>query len=213
MTELLDFLFAHYAEYSTLDIWLEVISTVFALLSVYYATRENIWVYPTGLIGTGIAVYVCLNAGLFGDMGINVYYFVMSIYGWIMWARPTKDKVVLPISSHTKQERFLSISMLVVFFLILAYVLKNFTPSTVPYIDAFTTAIFFVGMWEMARKKIENWVYWIIGDLISIPLYHYKGLTIYSIQFLIFTLLAIKGYLDWRKKLQQEPMKADTLEV
>lgn len=202
MAEILDFLFAPYAEYSSLDIWLEVLGVIFGLASVYFATKENILVYPTGLISTAIYVYVCYTAGLFGDMGINAYYFSMSIYGWYIWTRPTDTKDVLPITSHTKKERILSLGMLVGFYLILAYVLSNFTPSTVPYIDAFTTSIFFVGMWEMARKKLENWVYWIIGDLVSVPLYHYKGLTLTSFQFLVFTGIAVMGYLAWRKKIQ-----------
>ncbi|MEL6256181.1 MAG: nicotinamide riboside transporter PnuC [Bacteroidota bacterium] len=204
MSEILEFLFAPYAEYSQLDIWLEIIGVIFGLLSVYFATRENILVYPTGLISTAIYVYVCYTAGLFGDMGINAYYFAMSIYGWYMWTRPAAEKAVLPISIHNQRERILSISLFVLFYLALAFVLVNFTPSTVPYIDAFTTSIFFVGMWEMARKKVENWVYWIIGDLVSVPLYIYKGLTLTGIQFLVFTALAIRGYLEWRKKYKKE---------
>lgn len=204
MAEILDFLFAPYAAYSSLDIWLEALGVIFGLASVYFATKENILVYPTGLISTAIYVYVCYTAGLFGDMGINAYYFSMSIYGWYMWTRPAGENDLLPISSHTKKERLLSIALVVGFYVILAYVLLNFTSSTVPYIDAFTTSVFFVGMWEMARKKIENWVYWIIADVVSIPLYHYKGLTLTSIQFLVFTAIAIMGYIEWKKKLDAE---------
>lgn len=210
MAEILDFIFSPYAESSAADIWIEVIAAVFGLASVYFATKENIWVYPTGIISTALYVYILYNFGLFGDMGINAYYFAMSIYGWYMWSRPDEEKVQLPISSHTKRERMISVVLLLVFFVILALFLKNFTPSTVPYIDALTTSIFFVGMWDMARKKLENWVFWIIGDVITVPLYLYKGLAISSLQYLVFTLLAIKGYRDWKKKLEAEKLMASS---
>ncbi|MEL6676216.1 MAG: nicotinamide riboside transporter PnuC [Bacteroidota bacterium] len=197
-----EFLFAQYEGYSTWDIVLEATAVVFGILSVMFAMRGSILVFPTGIVSTLIYIYVTITISLWGDMGINIYYTAMSVYGWYRWTRPQEDAPELPITRLEGNERWISLGMVAVFFGILAYVLVNFTDSPVPYTDAFTTAIFFVGMLEMARKKLENWVYWIIGDLISIPLYYYKGLTLSSFQFLIFLGLAIAGYLEWRKKIQ-----------
>lgn len=203
MNEILDYILSPYEEYTRLDIALEVIGVFFGLLSVYFSKQENILVYPTGIISTGIFVYILFHAGLFGDMSINAYYFGMSIYGWYYWLHPKEDGTVLPITRASQRENLIGIGILLVAFGVVYYVLLNFTSSTVPLIDSITTAIFFVGMWFMARKNIENWIYWIIGDLISVPLYLYKGLGLTSFQYVVFTGLAIAGYVSWRKKLSE----------
>jgi nicotinamide mononucleotide transporter len=183
--------------------WLEAVAVLFGLLSVWFAKKENLLVYPTGIVSVLIYVYICLSAGLYADMGINFFYFIMSVYGWYNWTRKDKTDHVIPISANTLKQNLLSLAGTVVFFLILQYILRNFTDSTVPYIDSTTTAIFIIGMWLMALKKIENWIYWIVGDIISIPLYFYKGLALTSFQFTIFLILAIMGYIEWRKKLHE----------
>jgi len=181
---------------------LEAIAVVFGILSVWFAKKENILVFPTGIISVVIYIYICFFAKLYADMGINFVYFIMSIYGWYMWSRKDADKYVLPISSCNAKDHIISSVMLVGFFVGLSYFLTMYTDSNVPIIDSLTTSIFIVGMWLMARKKIENWIYWIIGDIISIPLYFYKDLALTSIQFTVFLVLAILGYLEWRKKLK-----------
>ncbi|MEL7531630.1 MAG: nicotinamide riboside transporter PnuC [Bacteroidota bacterium] len=201
MQAILDFFFEPYYSYQTVDIVLEAIAVAFGLMSVWFAKQENIWVYPTGIISTAIFVYLLYFWGLYGDMGINAYYFSMSIYGWFMWSRPTEDAKVLPISWASRKEHLWGGGILLLSAGVLYYVLLNFTDSTVPLIDSITTAIFFVGMWFMANKKIENWIYWIIGDVISIPLYFYKGLTLSSFQYIVFLILAIQGYLAWKNSL------------
>ena len=137
-------------------------------------------------------------------MGINFFYFLMSVYGWYSWTRKGKTDHFIPITSNTTKQQLLSLSGTVVFFLILQYILRHFTDSTVPYIDSTTTAIFIIGMWLMALKKIENWIYWIVGDIISIPLYFYKGLVLTSFQFTVFLILAVMGYVEWRRKLHEQ---------
>lgn len=204
MNEMLDYILSPYEEYSRLDIALEVIGVFFGLLSVYFSKQENILVYPTGIISTGIFVYILFHAGLFGDMSINAYYFGMSIYGWYYWLHPKEDGAVLPITRASRKENLIGIGILLAAFGVVYFVLLNYTSSTVPLIDSITTAIFFVGMWFMARKNIENWIYWIIGDLISIPLYLYKGLGLTSFQYVVFTGLAIAGYVSWRKKMSED---------
>jgi nicotinamide mononucleotide transporter len=182
--------------------WLEAVAVFFGLLSVWFAKKENILVYPTGIVSVLIYVYICLTVKLYADMGINFFYFLMSIYGWVKWSMKTGNNQSRPITWASKPEWLYSIIGLVVFFFILVFILKNYTDSNVPVWDALTTAIFIIGMWLMALKKIENWLFWIAGDLISIPLYASKGLVLTSFQFTVFLILAIAGYLEWRAKLK-----------
>jgi len=183
--------------------WLEAIAVLFGLLSVWYAKKANILVYPTGIFSVLIYVYICYYAGLYADMGINFFYFVVSIYGWYKWTRKDELAQVLPISRCSKAEHIWGVIFTVALFLILQYILRKFTDSTVPYWDSFTTAIFIVGMVLMALKKIENWIYWIIGDVVSIPLYFHKDLVLTSFQYFVFLILAVMGYLAWRENLKQ----------
>jgi len=184
--------------------WLEGVAVLFGLLSVWFAKKENILVYPTGIISVLIYVYICFFAGLYADMGINGFYFIMSVYGWYKWTRKDQTDHFIPISKNSIFQHVVSILGTVAFFFILQFVLTNYTDSTVPNWDSATTAIFIVGMWLMALKKIENWIFWIIGDLISIPLYFHKGLLLTSFQFTVFLIIAISGYLEWRKKLHEQ---------
>ncbi len=181
---------------------LEAIGVLFGLLSVWYAKRESILVFPTGIISVLIYVYLCFNTRLYADMGINAYYFIMSVYGWYYWSRKDDTSHYTPITRNSKKDWIWSLSTLLISFVILSQVLIHFTDSDVPVIDALTTSIFFVGMQLMAKKKIENWLAWIIGDFISIPLYYHKGLVLTSFQFFVFFIIAILGYLSWKKTLK-----------
>jgi nicotinamide mononucleotide transporter len=184
--------------------WLEAVAVITGLLSVWYARKENILVYPVGIVSVLIYVYICFSVKLYADMSINAFYFVMSIYGWVKWSRKTGNRPSRPITWATPMEWTYSLAGLVLFFLILVFILKNYTDSNVPVWDALTTAIFIIGMWLMALKKIENWLFWIAGDLISVPLYISKGLVMTSFQFTVFLILAVSGYLEWRKRLKSD---------
>ncbi|WP_406685606.1 nicotinamide riboside transporter PnuC [Seonamhaeicola sp. MEBiC1930] len=203
MSPIFDFLFGQYTEYETVDIVLESIAIIFGFLSVWFSKQNNVLVFPTGMISTAIFVYLLLKWELLGDMMINGYYFIMSVYGWYIWTRKVNDSYVTPISRTTKKEKTTSIYIFIATLLFVFLVYKTFDKWTswVAYIDTITTAIFFVGMWLMARRKIENWIFWIIGDIISTPLYFYKGFTLTSLQYLLFTFIAIFGYLAWKKIL------------
>ena len=205
MTELITYLFGQYNGYETIDISLEIIAIIFGFLSVWYSKNNNIWVYPTGLISTLIFVYLLYKWELIGDLLINAYYFVMSLYGWYIWTRKVDETHHTPITKTTSKEKRTSVILFIatLLFVALVYHLFDKWTSWVAYIDTLTTAIFFVGMWLMARKKIENWIYWIVGDIISIPLYFYKGFTFTSFQYFIFTFIAIFGYLEWKKLLNK----------
>ena len=179
--------------------WLEIIAVIFGLLSVWYAKKENILVFPTGIISVLIYVYICFQFKLYADMAINGYYFIMSIYGWILWSSK-RDNTLIPISQNTYKENSLFAGLFVLLFFVMQLVLKTYTDSDVPYWDSLTSALFLLAMILMARKKIEHWLFWISGDLISIPLYAYKGLYLTSFQYLVFLGIAIAGYIEWHKK-------------
>ena len=203
MQEIIDFLFGQYSEYTLTHTLLELFAVIMNIFSVIYAKRNSILVYPTGLIGTGIFVYILYNIGLLGDMIINFYFVLMSIYGWYYWAQK-KEGEILHNVSRTSTNEYYFILMLGLTSLLSIYFIYSFYDkwdSWTAYVDTITTAIFFVAMYLMARRKIESWIFWIIGDIITIPLYFYKGLTISSIQYLIFLILAILGYISWKKIL------------
>lgn len=205
MNQIFDYLFNQYSEYENLDIALELIASVFTLLSVWYSKRNHILVFPTGMVGTAIFVYLLLKWGLLGDMMINGYYFVMSIYGWYIWTRKVDATHVTPITQTTWNERKMSILIFLstIVFVYIIYEVFDKWHSWTAYVDTITTGIFFVGMWLMARRKIENWILWIVGDIITVPLYFYKGLTFSSILYFVLTIIAIFGYISWKKHLNK----------
>ncbi|MFT5146373.1 MAG: nicotinamide mononucleotide transporter [Polaribacter sp.] len=205
MTTIFELLFDQYKTYSTLDITLEIVAVIFGFLSVWFSKQNKIWVFPTGMISTLIFVYLLFKWELLGDMLINGYYFIMSIYGWYIWTRKVDKTHVNQISTTTFKEKKISIVLFIAALLFVFIIYQKFDKWTswVAYIDTITTAIFFVGMWLMAKRKIENWIFWIVGDLISVPLYLYKGFTFTSFQYFGFTFIAIFGYLAWKKNLHK----------
>ncbi|MGO3183998.1 MAG: nicotinamide riboside transporter PnuC [Aequorivita sp.] len=205
MNLIFDWLFSQYNEIPTHLVVLEIIAVIFGFLSVWYAKEDNILVYPTGIISTAIFVYILAIYGLLGDMMINAYYFSMSIYGWYIWTRKVDATHYTPITKTTKKENIQSVYIFIatLIFVFVVYELFEKWNSWTAYVDTITTAIFFVGMWLMAKKKVENWIYWIIGDIISIPLYLYKGLVFTSFQYILFTIVAIYGYRAWKKNLNK----------
>jgi len=207
MSHIFDWIFSQYDGVPTHIVILESVSVLFALLSVWFSKRENILVYPTGIVATAIAVYILLVYGLLGDMLINAYYFIMSIYGWYIWTRKVDKSHFIPITEMTKRDKNCGILLFIaaIILVVTVYLTFNKFDSWTAYVDTFTTAIFFVGMWLMAKKKLENWIFWILGDIISVPLYLYKGLVFSSFQYLLFTIIAIYGYRAWKKNLNKSP--------
>lgn len=200
MMDFLDQLFYQYSQYSNTDISLEIIAVFFGFLSVWFSKNNNILVFPTGMINTSIFVYLLFKWSLLGDMIINAYYFIMSIYGWYFWLKGTNN-TVSPISKVSNTDirivvlLFISSSV----FVSLVYTFFDKWETIVSYIDILTTAIFFAAMWLMAKRKVESWIFWIVGNIISIPLYLHKGLAFTSIQYFIFTVIAIAGYIKWKE--------------
>lgn len=200
MNEIIDQIFQQYSQYSNVDISLELIAVFFGLLSVWFSKNNNVLVYPTGIINTSIFVYLLLKWELLGDMIINVYYFLMSIYGWYYWTRKSQNHEYTPITKIKEADIKIILIIIISSTFFVSYLYSFFDKWTglVSYIDILTTAIFFVGMWLMARRKIESWFFWILGDVISVPLYFVKGLAFSSFQYLIFTLIAVAGYYKWK---------------
>jgi len=205
MSHIFNFLFAQYSDYALMDIVLEITAVIFGFASVWYSKQNNILVFPTGLITTSIFVYLLFKWQLLGDMMINGYYFIMSLYGWYIWTRKVDSEHVTPISRMTKKEQFTAVVIFIatLIFVFIIYQIFDMWKGWVAYVDTFTTALFFVGMWLMAKRKIENWIFWIVADIISVPLYFYKGLTFSSLQYLGITIIAIFGFLAWKKHLNK----------
>jgi len=200
---MIDFFLEAYKNKTAFDITMEAIVFVFGILSVYYAKKENILVYPTGIIATIITVYLLFQAGYFADMTLNIYFSIMSIYGWINWSKVKGNEHVYKISRTNDKQKIIGVLLffltIVVTYCIYHLFGKEIRPEN--YIDIATSGIFFTGMWYMALKKIENWTLWIIGDIIAVPLYADRGLGMLSLQYVFFTILAILAYLEWRKIL------------
>jgi nicotinamide mononucleotide transporter len=209
---MIDFFLKPYQDKILFDIIIEIIVFFFGIISVVYAKKENILVYPTGLVATILSTYLLYKAGYFADMTINVYFSIMSIIGWFNWAK-TKDEIpVYQISRTNTRQKIIGVILFLLTLVVMYGVYQLFDRPILEenYIDIFTSGLFFTGMWFMAIKKIENWTLWIIADLISIPLYGYRGLGILSLQFLIFTVLAVMAYIEWNKIIKE---KKQNLEV
>lgn len=219
MNEFIQYLIEPYATYKTWQIGLEIIAVILGIASVVFSMKRNIWVYPTGIISTTLYIYMLFSWGLYGDMLINVYYTVMSVYGWILWRKALEaDHIHVRVLRMNKKEYIIG-SVLFILSTILVLAVYYFRPviqngfdlsyikeigfhyTRIDYIDTFLTAVFLVGMWLMARRKIENWIFWILGDLIAIGLFLEKGYAITAFQYLIFTILAIIAYFEWKKQI------------
>jgi len=184
--------------------WLEFVAVFFGIASVIFSRKENIWVYPTGLVNTTIYIHLSIVAGLYAEAAVNFYYTVMSVIGWSMWAKKDAAQQMLRISASSPRDWFVAISFFSGCWLVLYLVLRYCTDSTVPLADAFASATAYTGMLLMTRKKLENWLWWVMTNIAAVPLYFIKGYPFTSFQYLVFLALAILGYLEWRKRLEQQ---------
>ncbi len=185
---------------------LEFIAVIAGIASVWFSRKENILVYPIGLINTTIYIYLSLKGNLLGEASVNFYYTIMSIYGWYIWLKkdPYNQEVILQITHSSKKEWLYQLGFFGVFYLLLftalTWLKQSFAPEAIPWADAFASATAYTGMWLMARKKVESWGWWIATNIASIPLYFIKGYVFTSVQFLLLLILAIAGLISWRKK-------------
>ncbi|MFP4022970.1 MAG: nicotinamide riboside transporter PnuC [Thiohalospira sp.] len=185
--------------------YIELLGTIFGLLYIILSIKQNIWCWPVGLITSALYIYVFFVTKFYADMGLQVYYLVVSIYGWYFWMYGGKSKKQddLKISKTGFRLALYLVLVTAVLFGIIAFILVKFTDSEIPYWDAFTTAGSFVATWMLARKIIEHWLLWIIVDAVSLGLYIYKGLYATVILFAVYTVLAVTGYIEWKKELKK----------
>ncbi len=208
MSPIFDFFLGPYEDRELSLVILEATAFFFGIASVVYAKMEDIMVYPTGLVATAITTYIFFVDRLLGDMMMNFYFSIMSIYGWWNWARRKQDReFIVKISRTNTKEKWIGVALFSITLLVTFGVYKAFGAEikATNYVDIITSGIFFTAMWYMANKKLESWTLWILGDLITVPLYAYRGWGMFSLQYLIFTVLAIQGYVAWKKDLGKSP--------
>lgn len=180
---------------------LELVAAFFGVLSVWYSRKNDILVYPTGIVSVLIYVYICYEYKLYADAVLNFYYFIMSVIGWINWSRKRSDDFIYPISFASKKEWITGVSVFSIVLLTLILLLTHFTDSNTIIADSLVSASAATAMWWMATRKIESWYAWTLSNLVAIPLFFYKELYFTVIQYLIFLILAIWGYFTWRKEI------------
>ncbi|HUS00649.1 MAG TPA: nicotinamide riboside transporter PnuC [Chitinophagaceae bacterium] len=190
--------------------WLEYIAVLFGIASVWFSRKENILVYPVGLINTIIYIYLSFKGSLFGEASVNLYYTIMSIYGWILWTKKDRqEKHVVVITWSNKKEwinelLFFS-AFYIAIFIALTYLKKDFAPGAIPWADAFASATAFTGMWLMAKKKVESWYWWIATNIASIPLYFVKHYVFTSVYYFILLIMAVWGLTEWTRRANEQP--------
>ena len=186
--------------------WIEAIAVISGIVSVWYSRKENILVFPTGLLNTTIYIYLSFKGHLLGEASVNLYYTIMSLYGWYLWTRKnqTNQELILQITNSNTKERiqqFLFFAgVYAIIYFALVYLKKSFAPEAIPWADALASASAYTAMWLMAKKKVESWFWWVVTNIASIPLYFIKGYTFTSVQFIVLLILAIAGWIEWSRK-------------
>jgi nicotinamide mononucleotide transporter len=185
--------------------WLEYIAVFMGIISVWLEKKENIFVFPIGLINTIIYVWISIQGNLFGEASVNFYYTVVGIYGWILWSKKDahQHQVVNIQFSNAKQwmqQILFFLFFYAVIFFILTYLKRSFAPNAIPWADAFASASAYTGMWLLAKKKIESWYWWIATNLASIPLYFVKDYVFISVYYVVILIMSFFGLVEWIKK-------------
>jgi len=182
-------------------LFLEALAAITGLWSVYLVTKQNIWCWPIGLVSVFVAAIVFYDSFLYSDMILHVYYFGMNIYGWIHWAKKPMDEDSLPVTTMNLRQNSTWLAITMVGTLVWGYTMQKNTDASFPYGDAFTTVASLIAQWFMAQKRLENWIYWFVIDLVAITIYALKGLYLFSGQYAIFLVLCVLGYRSWKKSI------------
>ena len=190
--------------------WLEIIGVITGLLCVYLAALNNIWNWPTAIISVGIYIFIFLDARLYADMGLQVYFLAMNIYGWYFWSKKQATELKTPVALITLRQAIISVLIVAVvtpslgFLLIKLSPILHYKPASFPYLDSFCTACSLVGQVFLARKVLENWLIWIFVDIIYVGVYLFKGLDLTAVMYAIYVGIALLGYIDWRKDYKKQ---------
>lgn len=193
--------------------WLEYIAVLAGIVSVWFSRLENSWVYPTGLVNTIIYIFLSMKGHLYGEASVNLYYTIMSIYGWLLWVKKDAAKQhVVVIKESTGKEWIHQLLFFAAFYIAifgaLTWMKKEFAPEAIPWADAFASATAYTGMWLMARKKVESWYWWIATNIASIPLYFVKQYVFTSVYYLVLLVMAVAGLIEWKRRARQS-VKSD----
>ncbi len=189
-----------------IDNWVEIFGALTGLLYIYFSIKENILLWPIGLISCTVYIFVFFDTKFYADMTLQIYYVIISVYGWYYWKKEKQKDSHTEKKNHsivnTPKKQYIPIIVFtVLIFLIIGYILDKYTDSTLPYGDAITTSLGIIGTWMLAKKHIENWLVWIVADFISVGLYFYKELYPTVILYLVFAIMAIVGYFEWKKTM------------
>jgi nicotinamide mononucleotide transporter len=186
--------------------YVEVLGVITSLVYLYFSVRQIIWLWPFGIISSALFILIFFNSKFYADMGLQVYYLGVSIYGWVYWSGggvDREEKSTLPVRRISRQLSLVLGVAAMVIMLGIVYVLKSFTDSDVPWGDGFTTAGSIVATWMLARKVLEHWLVWIVVDSVAAGLYFYKGLYPSFLLYLIFTIIAVVGYFQWKRSMSE----------
>jgi len=185
------------------DNYIEVLGTLAGLIYLYLEIKQNIWLWPLGVVTSALYVYIFFMSKFYADMGLQVYYLLISFYGWYIWIKGMnpKKETVQSVSHITSRLAVILVGISFIIYCFLVWVLTQFTDSQLPYWDAFTTALSVVATWMLARKILEQWFVWVVVNAVSLGLYLYKGLYPTSVLFIFYTSMAVVGYYQWKKEL------------
>ena len=179
----------------------EISGSVFGFFEVYLRIKQNVLCWLFALLGTLLYIYIFFDAKLYADAFLQFYYLIMTIYGWYYWKKGGNNKQELKVSQFNKIQLLVILIVITLGTIITGYILLNYTDDPYPYGDAFTTVGAIIGTWMMARKKIENWLIWIVVDAVCVIIYYKKGLYPTTILYSVFTIMATLGYIKWKKDL------------
>jgi nicotinamide mononucleotide transporter len=191
------------SEWQTISV-LQIVAVAFGVIEVLLSYRNNILLYPAGIISCALSIWLMTTSGLYAESVLSIYYLVMSFYGWYKWVQRTKTSAHLPISVSTSKDWGIVAGICVVAFVIFFFTLSKFTDSTVPVMDSFVAATAWAGMWLLARRKLENWVLLNISNIVAIPLLFYKHLPLNALLTLFLFIVAVAGYFRWKKIIAVE---------
>ncbi len=190
--------------------WVQWLAVALGVAEVLLARVNNIWLYPAGILGTALSILLLMEAQLYAESLLNVYYIVMSVYGWVYWVKK-RDQPPVKVTWSTRTEWIISLSISLGGWAVLYFLLRYFTPSNVPLWDAFVSSTAWAGMWLLARRKIENWIFLNISNLFAVPLLFYKKLPMFAVLTIFLFIVACFGYFDWRRRAQGPKLKAESL--
>jgi nicotinamide mononucleotide transporter len=183
---------------------LEFVGLIIGLLYLYLEYKANIWLWPVGVIMPLVYIVIFYQSKFYADMGIYIYYFFVSIYGWYIWSKSLKQTDEIMISHLPRRYLVKLATIFLITFAVIAFVLIRFTDSPVPYGDSFTTSLSILAMWMLAHKYIEQWLLWIVVNIVSTGLYFWKGLDTTAVLFIVYSIIPVFGYFKWKKMMVEQ---------